>query len=188
MKKCCITTALLLSCLLFWGQAIPVKKTFREDLSKVVGDYSNQFRSFLGELLVENPQSADYRSLLNISGAEECIITKYSAVGKSIFSWQALMFRTGDWDAAVKKYKSLFGSINNLSVSLEQTNLVFKGAYSKPAEELKFSSIIFSPGRKSANKLRVELLLETELMNWIVKILIYEKEKEDDERGKIIEH
>jgi hypothetical protein len=69
MKKLCFTVSLVLSCLLIFGQIIPVKNNFQAELSRVIGDYPNHFKNFLGELLLENPQSTDYRSQLKIAGA-----------------------------------------------------------------------------------------------------------------------
>jgi len=68
-------------------------------------------------------------------------------------------------------------------------NAFLSREYVKPAEEKKFNSIIFTtPGKdEMLKKLKVELTLQNELLEWVIKVLVYEKEREDDERGEIID-
>ena len=189
MKKLCFLAALFFSAQSLFAQIIPVKNNFQAGLTTVIRDYPNHFTNIIGELLVKNPQSEDYRSQINISGAEECIITKHSSGKKAVYSWQALMLKTDDHEAAAKKFKALFNSINNLIVAVGEAPLVFKGSFVNPSEEKKFSSIVFSPDIKSRNnKIRIELMLQSEMMEWGVRLLVYEKEKKEDERGSVIEN
>lgn len=54
----------------------------------------------------------------------------------------------------------------------------------------KFTSIIFSiePENESVKKLRVEISMQYFApMEWKVKLLVYDKDREDDERGAIRE-
>ncbi len=190
MKKLYFLGFLVFSCLLFYGQSLKEKNSFRATLTSIVNDYPNQFKNLLGDLLVENPQSTDFSSKLNISGAVSSVITKYSAAGIDVYSWEALILITDDFAAASKKFTSLFGSINNLTATLEGRNVVFKGASLNPIEEKKFSSIRFQLADTNSKykKLKIELLLEAAMLEWTVRVLIYETEREDDERGRIIEH
>ena len=171
------------------AQIIPVKNAFQASLANVAGHYPNQFKEIAGELIKENPQSTEYRSLVTIKGAEECIVTKFSAKGKDIYSWQAVMLTTEDFEEALKKFKSLYNSIQRLAVDINGMSTHLGGEYIKPVEEKKFNSIIFTVPDKyeSLKKFRVELTLQSELLEWVIKILVYEKEREDDERGEIID-
>jgi hypothetical protein len=189
MKKLSLVFLVFLPAYFLSAQLIPVKNSFKADLAKVIGDYPNHFKNLLGEVLEENTQSTDYRSQLKIKDAEECTITRYSATGKEIYSWQALMLKTENFEEAVKKFRSLYTSINNLSVQVNGTNIVFKGNFSKPIEEKKFCSIVFEPAdKKNGNlKIRVELLLQSGMFDWAISLLVYEKEREDDERGPAID-
>ena len=81
MKKCILVFITLISFCFVSAQIIPVKNPFQTDIAKVIAEYPGHFKNLLGELLVENPQSADYKSLLNLKDAEECIVTKYRATG-----------------------------------------------------------------------------------------------------------
>jgi len=171
------------------AQIIPVKNALQTDLAKVIGDYPNHFNNFVGELLVKNPQSTDYKSLLVLKGAEECTVTKYSATGKEVYSWQALMLKTESFDEASKKFNSLYNSLQNLSVHVSSSDFVFKASYERPVEEKKFTSLVFknSKEEKIPSRLRLELSMEYQLLEWEVKILIYDRDREDDERGQIKE-
>ena len=189
MKKLYFLAALFFSAPFLFAQIIPVKNGFQADLASVIRDYPNHFANIIGELLVKNPQSEDYSSQIIIGGAEESMITKYSSGKKAVYSWQALMLKTDEHEVAAKKFKALFNSINNLTVVVGEARLVFKGIFVNPSEEKKFSSIVFSPGIKSGNnKIIIELMLQSEMMEWAVRLLVYEKEKEDDERGSVIEN
>src|SRR5687768_2341040 len=186
-------TILLLCSLYFMGfnskaQVIPLKNAFRENLATVIGNYPNLFKNLAGELLEEHTQSSDYTCLVNVKGAQECIVTKYSARGKEIYSWQAMMLRTEDFQEASKKFSALYHSMQQLPVTINGVNAVFKSAYSKPTEEKKFNSIVFKDAEKDdLKKLKVELTLQYEFPEWVIKVLVYEKEREDDERGEVVD-
>ena len=99
------------------------------------------------------------------------------------------MLKTDDFEEAVKKFRSIYNSLQNLSVDINGTHVVFKGEYTKPSESIKFTTIVFSAGDKTAdlNKLKISLMLEADMLDWVIRIQVYEKEKEDDERGKVID-
>lgn len=178
----CITGAALLNLSLSAQLKLPLNNALAQDLKKVVADYPSQFEHLKGELIAEYPQSAEYQCNLKVNGAESSHITRYSAK-KNISSWEALMLTTENFEKAKQKYRSLFQQLNNLSADIgEENHIRFKGIYEAPAEERKFSSVLFEtePGRK----LKLELVMQFyEPMEWKVKILLYDREKEDGERG-----
>lgn len=155
------------------------------DLKKVLEDHPNHFKNITGELIVQNPQSSDYQCNLKIKGAEECFITRYAATEKEIYSWQALLLTTENFEDARKKFKSLYGQLNNLRVN----SVSMKGEYENPVEEKRFTSVLlsFMTEDESMKKLKVELIMESEGMEWKVKVLVYEREREDTERGNVVE-
>ncbi len=155
------------------------------DVSKVVDDYPNQFANITGDLIIQNPQSADYHCTFKMKDAEECFVTKYHDEKKNIYSWQALMLTTEDFDLAVKKFKSLYGQLSNSSMGSAK----LKGVYESPMEEKNFTSVLFSfdTDDELMKKLKLELVMENELLQWKVKIIIYDREREDDESGELRE-
>jgi hypothetical protein len=160
--------------------------TIAADVKKVIDDYPNHFDNILGDMIIQNPQSANYQCNFKVEGAEECIITRYTGKKNSVSSWQALMLTTESFEAAKKKFRSLYSQLNNLS----DKSMHLKGVYESPVEEKKFSSVLFSftPADEATKKLKVELVIEADGMDWKVKVLVYDRDREDDERGDIIEN
>jgi hypothetical protein len=153
--------------------------SFALDLKKVIEDYPNHFENITGDVIIQNPQSTDYQCNFKVNGAEECTITKYSGKKEPVNSWQALMLTTDNFETARKKYRALYNELNNL----QKGSMRLKGEYDSPAEAKNFTSVLFSfdPPAESIRKLKVELVLEAEGMDWKVKVLVYDREREDDE-------
>lgn len=165
---------------------LPILNAIANDVKKVIEDYPNRFINLMGEVIIENNQSTDYQCNFTVNGAEEATITRYSA-RKEVCSWQALMLTTENFEKARQKFKSLYNQLNNLSVNIGGVkNFHLKGKYEAPAEERKFAAVLFSfePGNESVKKLRVEISMQYFApMEWKVKVLVYDKDREDDERG-----
>jgi len=159
------------------------------DIAKVISDYPNGFRNISGEQVVENPQTIEFDCKVSVKDAVKCRVIKYSSNTKDIYSWEAEMLKTDDFEEVSKKFKAIYTSLQHLSVNINGTNTVFKGEYIKPAEAIKFTTIIFDAGDKTSElkKLKVALLLETEMLDWVIKIQVYEKEREDKDRGREID-
>ena len=95
------------------------------------------------------------------------------------------MLKTDDFEAASKKFKLIYHSLQHLAVNVNGINAIFNAEYVKPTEALKFTTIVFKTGDKTPElkKLKVVLLLENEMLDWVIKIQVYEKEREDNEKG-----
>lgn len=160
------------------------------DIKRVIEDFPNRFANIKGELILQNPQSADYACNFKVNGAEESSITFYSSGKEIICSWNALIISTDDFIEAKNKYKSIYNQLNNQLVNFNSAgNFKLKGVYTEPKEEKKFSTSVLSlhPVDESVKKLKIEISLQYELMEWKLRVLVYEKEKEDHERGSIID-
>jgi hypothetical protein len=163
---------------------------FGPDIKKVIREYPHQFSKLTGEVIDEKPQSTDYECTFKVKGAEESIITKYSAKNKSIYSWQALMLTTDDFEEAKKKFRSLYTRLNHLAVKMDYgVTFYLTGKYIEPLEEKNFTSAIlsFELPDQITKKMKLEVSMQYELMEWKVRVLIYERDKEDQERGEITE-
>lgn len=185
MKPLTATLALLLSISILSAQVVPIKNALQTDIAKVISDYPNGFRNISGEQVVENPQTIEFDSKVSVKDALKCRVIKYSSNVKDIYSWEAEMLKTEDFEEASKKFRSIYTSLQHLSVSINGANAVFKGEYIKPTESIKFTTIVFDAGDKTPElkKLKVALLLETEMLDWVIRIQVYEKEREDKDRG-----
>lgn len=191
MKKSVKTLVFITSFLSFFLPAsaqlkLPVLSAVATDIKKVIGDYPNRFINLMGEIIEEHPQSTDYQCNFKVYGAEECRITRYSAK-KEVCSFEALMLTTDNFEKARQKFKSLYNQLNNLSADLGNSrNIRFKAPYEAPEGKMKFTTIVFNPEPVSeqTTRLRVELSLQFfEPMEWKVKVLVYDREREDAERG-----
>ncbi len=192
MKKSVKTLVLITSFLSIFLSAktqlkLPVMSAVATDIKKVIGDYPNRFINLMGEIITEHPQSTDYQCNFKVNGSEESFITRYSAK-KEVCSFEALMLTTDNFEKARQKFRSLYNQLNNLSADLGNSrNVRFRAPYEVPDEKMKFTTVVFNPEPPSeqSTRLRVELSLQFfEPMEWKVKVLVYDREREDAERGK----
>lgn len=168
----------------------PIANPIQAEMEKVVKDYFNQFMNIRGDEIAQNPQSTDYHSNITLQGSEDCSVTKYSSTNNEVWSWQAVMLTTDEFETAKKKFKTLFTELNNLAVNIEgQPSSVFKGNFETPTESKKFTTVIFSaqPANDALKPLKIELSLEYKITEWEIRILVYGKEREDNEPGRVKE-
>jgi hypothetical protein len=189
MKPLTAIFTLLLFTISTTAQIVPIMNSLQTDIAKVISDYPNGFRNISGDQLMDNPQSVEFESKVLLKEAIKCRVFKFSAATKDIYSWEAEMLKTDDFDEASKKFRAIYNSIQNLSVNVNGANAVFKADFVKPSEEIKFTTIVFDTGEKlpELKQLKVALLLENEMMDWVVKIQVYEREREDKDRGRQID-
>lgn len=166
---------------------LPVSNNaLKNDLQKVIGDFNNGFSSIKGEVQSENPQTVEFSSQVKLNGAEECVITQYSGA-RPIYSFQAVMLTTEDFEEASKKYKWLYGQLKGMTIKINHDyTYSLTGDFDKPDESKKFSSTVMRllPAATQLPKLKVEVSMQYYFPQWQVSLLVYEKEREDKERGK----
>ena len=189
MKPLSATFIFILFVFTLSAQVIPIKNALQTDLAKVLSDYPNGFKNIIGEQIIENPQSIEFECLLSVKDAIKCKLVKYSSNVKEIYSWEAEMTKTDDFEAAAKKFRTIYNSLQHLSVNINGSTVVFKGDYIKPSEAIKFTTIVLDPGEKTPElkKLKIALTLEAEMLEWVIKIQVYEREREDKDRGPAID-
>ncbi|MBI1342088.1 MAG: hypothetical protein GC171_04030 [Terrimonas sp.] len=160
------------------------------NLSRIINDFQFNFQHITGELLIENPQTTEYGSELCLNGAEQCTITRYSAKGKPVYSFQAKMPATEDFNKVKKQYQELFKQAIQVVLTVGENAYQLTGTYAEPSESLAFNSILLTPDskEKAIRKLKVEILLEADMLEWNIRVLVYDREREDDERGAIKEN
>ena len=163
------------------------KSSIAADMQKVLEDYPNGFKNIAGEVIEKNPQSTEYACLFTPEGSDQCVITEYSSAKRKIASWKASMFSSEDYDEAKKKYKALYSQLNNKNIKVGTNTYHLKGEYDAPAEGMDFTSSFFTvtPGDHNTESIIVELSLHAELLEWKVSLQVYDKDRKDDERGKI---
>jgi len=185
MKPLTTTFIFILFVFSLSAQVIPIKNALQTDIAKVLSDYPNGFKNILGDEISQNPQSLEFECLVTIKDAIKCRLVKYSSNVKDIYSWEADMIKTDDFEAASNKFRALYNSLQHLSVNINGTTAVFKGDYIKPSEAIKFTTIVLDAGDKTPElkKLKLALTLEADMLEWVIRIQIYEQEREDKDRG-----
>lgn len=189
MKPLTTTFIFILSVFSLSAQVIPIKNAFQNDIAKVISDYPNGFKNIIGSEAIQNPQSIEFECLITVKDAIKCRLIKYSSNLKDIYSWEADMIKTDDFEAASNKFRELYNSLQYLSVNINGSIAVFKGDYIKPSEAIRFNTVVLDAGDKIAElkSLKLALTLETEMLEWVIKIQVYEKEREDKDKGPVID-
>ena len=189
MKPLTATFLFILFVFSLSAQVIPIKNAFQTDIAKVISDYPNGYKNIIGEQIIENPQSIEFECLVKVKDAIKCKLIKYSSNLKDVYSWEADMIKTDDFEAASKKFKTLYNSLQYLSVNINERIAVFKGDYIKPSEAIKFTTIVLDAGDNTPELkiLKIALILETDMLDWVIKIQVYEQEREDKEKGPAID-
>jgi hypothetical protein len=185
MKYPLILTMLLMAFNANAQLKLPGISSFRSDFQKVVEDFAHGFSSIKGEETVKNPQTIEYASKITPDGTTESTVTEYSTDGKPVYSWQALAISTESFAEAEKKYKWLFNQLKGMNVTYVVDQYTLRGKYEPPTEEIGFSTSelsLFNPP-PPLRKLKVEVSMQFEFPEWRVSLLVFEKEKEDDEQA-----
>ena len=189
MKPLATTFTFILFVFSLSAQVIPIKNALQTDIVKVISDYPNGYKNIIGEQIIENPQSIEFECLVSVKDAIKCKLIKYSSTVKEIYSWEAVMMKTEDFETASKKFKAIYNSLQHLTVKINGTTAIFHGDYIKPSEAIRFTTIVLDPGDKTPEleKLKLALILETDMLDWVIKIQVYEKEREDKDKGPAID-
>ncbi len=166
---------------------ITLTNGIRSDIQKVVADFPYQFQSIRGEIIDRNPQSIEYASTLHVGNLGQCSVIQYSSGIRAIYSWQALMLVSEDYETAAKKYKSVFQQLKGANVYYVKDQYTLKGDYDAADESRGFatSTLTLADPPIPLQKLRIDVNLQFEFPQWKVFLIVYEKEREDDEQGDV---
>jgi hypothetical protein len=155
-------------------------------LEKVIRDYPNRFKNIKGEVIAENPQTTEYQSRVQIPGATSCVVTRYSSSRNDIFGWGCTLFKTEEFNTARNKFKEIFSQIKNSIIRPNgEKPFILSGQYETPAEDRKFTNIIFEllPAVGEMKKLKIDLSIQYEIIGWKISLNVYDSEWKDNETG-----
>jgi hypothetical protein len=170
-----------------YAQGVFANKTTAA-LEKVIQDYPNRFKNIKGEVIVENPQTTEYRSTIQIPGSAPSTVTRYSSKKNDVYSWTCIVFEGEDFNQVKNKYKELFGQIKNSIIKMEgQKTFILNGQYETPTEEKKFTTVIFEllPAVGDMKKVKVDLTLQYQITGWKISLSVYDRDRNDDEQGSV---
>ena len=190
-KNCLLGFACLILALQTRAQLrLPVTNNdLRNNLEKVIADFPNALNSIRGDVVANNPQTIEYATLLQFEGAEENTITQYIS-NKPVYSWQAIVLTTEDFEEASKKYKWLYNQLKVMTIKIEDGySFNLNGEYEAPTDTKKFSTSTFrlTPASTHLPKLKIEAGLQFYFPEWKVTLTVYQKEREDNEKGDVID-
>jgi hypothetical protein len=155
-------------------------------LEKVIQDYPNRFKNIKGEVIVENPQTTEYQSKVQLAGASPCVVTRYSSTKNDVYSWGCTIIKTEDFNTAKNKFREVFAQIKNSIIKPRDGKpFILNGQYEAPSEEKKFTTIIFEliPAVGEMKKVKVDLSLQYEVTEWRLSLTVYDRDRKDDESG-----
>lgn len=192
LKTSLLAFAFLLTAAHVFAQfRLPVTNNdLRNNLQKVIVDFPKELNTIKGDVIMENPQTIEYATLLHFEGAEQNTITKYVSE-KPVYSWQAVVLTTDDFEEATKKYKWLYKQLKVMTINAGNGyTFSLNGRYQEPDESKKFAASTFqlTPAATYLPNLKIEVGLQYYFPEWKVNITVYQKEREDNERGDISEN
>src|ERR1700677_5049989 len=108
---------------------------FVDAIDAVLGDLPNNLRYVTGELLLAEGEVDSYASLVTVSDAENCIVTRYHSAEDTTASWQAKMLSSGDYGAAARKYEQVYQQLKTCYVRLPDGSIYYLEGTWAPARE-----------------------------------------------------
>ena len=187
MRSIALTFAFFITSIPLIAQNVFSNKT-NEVLEKVIKDYPNRFHNIKGDVIVENPQTTEYKSTVQLPGSSNCIVTRYNATHNDVYSWSCTVFESEDFNLAKNKFREVYGQVVNMIIKGESGKpFILSGQYETPTEQKKFTTVIFEllPGVGPMKNLKVDLSLQYELTGWKVLLSVYNRDRNDEERGVV---
>jgi hypothetical protein len=161
--------------------ALPFPNGLKSTAEKVLNSYKDQYTGIRGDTISLTSEVEVYASSVKPDGAMECTLTYYKQTQEATCTWEALMMRTEDFAVASRKYNACYNQLKSIALRTGGHNYKFESAYQSTDQNKSFYSTIFTPvtDDDAYRKLRVEILLENDMVEWTVRILVYEKDHED---------
>jgi hypothetical protein len=178
-----ITIAFFIGTLTLQAQDVFSNKT-NVALEKVVKDFPNRFHNIKGELIVQRPQIAEYRSTIQVPGASSCIVTRYVVANADAYGWSCAAFESKDFNLAKNKFKEIFEQIENTIIKVDgEKPFIVSGQYRNPVEERKLTAISFDllPAVGEMKKLKIELTLQNLANNWKVVLNVFDNSVKEEQ-------
>lgn len=181
---------LLFTCLSLSAQPKLLKlqttASVKGDIEKVARDYYNDFHNIAGDTLLRSQNEIEFSSKVLPAGAIESRITKF--IEPNTFIWQATMYKTEEFTEAVAKYKQYYRQLNGTNLKIDvSSSYKLAGDYDMPDEGRGFASsyLKFNGINDDLKQFKIEVALNYSFPEWSVRILMYEKEADDEIRPTI---
>jgi hypothetical protein len=160
--------------------------SFPATINAVLKDFPYNLRNITGELVLAQGEFENYASIVELPGAENCIVTRYHSADDTTASWQAKMFSGDDFGQAAKVYHELFRQLQGCYLQLVDGSIVYLRGDWEPAKEsasFTTSTLRLITGDWRYRDVKVELELVYQLADWAVHINIVTKKRDDEVGG-----
>jgi len=164
--------------------AMPGNAAFNDSLNRIVNAYMSNYRHIQGKIFQEQSDVDIYYSTQSVPGASEALIYRFHSVEDSTASWQAVMYNGDNFEEAAKVYKNIYRLVNKSRLNFGEVKAgSFKGTYTGPTEDLRFtSSILYSQVESGPYKYFIANIdLLNNFGNWEVRLSL-NKKKDDREK------
>lgn len=151
---------------------------FSRAIQTIYFDYANDFRSIQGELVADEAEYEKYASVVQLPGAQECIITRFHSIIDTTASWQAIMLVTDEFSEGRRIYRSVCNRIRNSRVILvDGSEITFKSDIEDADEDKRFvTSYFYLPvGNPAFRNVKIEVELITLLGEYKVQVNVHSK-------------
>ena len=156
------------------------ENSVKSDVGKVTHDYYNNFSHIIGDTLDETGSMIEFQCKVIPVGATESTIMEFKGL-KNVYSWEATLLQTDDFEKAVEAYRKLFHQLNGADYPIfQKEKWRFSGNYDTPDESRAFASSILQPVAPSPQlrEMKIEVALNYTMPEWTVKLMVYEKESD----------
>lgn len=160
---------------------------FQEVIQAVLQDFPFNLRNITGVLVLAQGEFENYASLVQLSEAERCIITRYHSADDTTVSWQAKMYNSDEFATAARQYRELYNKLEHCYLKLVDGSVVYlQGVWEPAREDAPFttSTLRLSTGDWRYKEVKVEVELVYLLAEWGVNINIVTKKRDDEVGGK----
>jgi hypothetical protein len=161
--------------------------TFDGAIDAVLKDLPFNLKNITGELVLAQGEFENYASIVELPGAEQCIVTRWHSADDTTASWQAKMLSGEDFEPAAKAYHELFRKLQGCHLTLVDGSVIYLKGDWEPAKEgssFTTSTLKLMTGDWRYRDVKVELELVYQLADWAVHINIVTKKRDDEVGGR----
>ncbi|HEX9509363.1 MAG TPA: hypothetical protein VF939_02695 [Puia sp.] len=163
-------------------------RPFPEVIQAVLTDFPFNLRNITGELVLAQGEFENYASIVQLTEAERCTITRYHSVDDTTVSWQAKMKKYDEFAAAAHQYHDLYKKLEHCYLRLVDGSIIYLQGVWEPAKEdaaFTTSTLRLTTGDWRYKEVKVELELVYLLAEWEVNINILTKKRDDEVGGAL---
>ncbi|MBM3431644.1 MAG: hypothetical protein FJX92_01395 [Bacteroidetes bacterium] len=161
-----------------------MKNELATAVREVLEDFPNGYKNLLGE-----PGDSSFSSRVLLPEAEAVQFVQHSLNGRAVISWQTRLLTNEDHKIAKKRFRASYQQLQGLSVKLGPRAYKLRSPYEDPGIDQKFAAIVFElePSNSYTESIKVEVQLLFQMpMEWVVAVLIYDRDRKDNEPGRTL--